>query len=103
MLQRQGVSDPLLVAGLLHDLRHNAVRRIVSDDPVMDCQLKCQMRYRMDCIQCVDLKSLIVQNVIIKLNHIRVFHLTDLFLAEAISNETVIHVNVIRSGGASQL
>ena len=99
----QRVSNTGVMVGILLDLCHNAIGWIVADDVITNRQLKCRMQKRVNAFQRIDLDFLFLQQTVIELKHIRELDIRYLLVAKGFTNKAVIHVQVIASGGLSEI
>ena len=78
LLNRQSSPDPFILSAVLRNLSHHAIRWILPDNIVPDCQLKRRMQQGMDSIERIILKSALIQQVIVELQDIRILDVFDL-------------------------
>ena len=96
---RQGMTH---TSGLLRtflDFCHHTICGILADDLIPNRQLKGGMQQRMNAFERVRLQALLIQQVIVELQHIRIPNLCNFLLAEGIADEAVIHIKIVAPGG----
>ena len=103
LLYCKSMTYAFVLPTILFNLSHYTIRRILSDNIVSDCHIKYRMNYRVDVIQGIHRNILVIQQMIIEHLHICIFDIRNQSVTEFISNESVIHIDVIASGGLTQI
>ena len=96
---RQGMTHTSGPLGAFLDLCHHTIRGILADDFIPNRQLKGGMQQRVNAFERVRLQALLIQQVIVELQHIRIPNLRNFLLAEGITDKAVIHIKIVAPGG----
>ena len=96
---RQGMTHTSGLLGTFLDFCHHTICGILADDLIPNRQLKGGMQQRMNAFERVRLQALLIQQVIVELQHIRISNLRNFLLAEGITDKAVIHIKIVAPGG----
>ena len=89
--------------GVICDFRHNTIRRILPDNVVPDCHLKSWMQERVNVVHRGDGKLLVIDEMKVILQDIRILDIDELFLSEIIPHEAIIHVDIIAPSAVAEI
>ena len=96
---RQGMAHTCGLFGTFLDFCHHTICGIFPNDLIPNRQLKGGMQQRMNAFERVRLQALLIQQVIVELQHIRIPNLRNFLLTKGIADEAVIHIKIVAPGG----